>query len=137
VAAGRGRAGSRRAGVLSRKPRGEELEVLLALWAELCEQAPEGVQRDLKALWRHLQLALPHLVVFADGLEQAQQVASEQLGAAAVSLIGWAWQCIGSSRLACSLCWRSGTTIGSLHGVYIKARVLCNAVASLPSRAIG
>lgn len=79
-------------GVLSSQQRGEELEVLLALWAELCEQAPAGVQRDLKALWRHLQLALPHLVVFADGLEQVQQLTSEQLGAAAVSLIGWAWQ---------------------------------------------
>lgn len=77
-------------GVLSSQQRGEELEVLLVLWAELCEQAPEGVQRDLKALYRHVQLALPHLVVFAAGLEQVQQAASEQLGAAAVSLIGWA-----------------------------------------------
>ncbi len=79
-------------GLLSSQPRWEELDALLALLAELAEQAPEGVQRDFKALWRHIQLALPHLVVFAEGLEQVQQDATEQLGPAAVSLIAWAWQ---------------------------------------------
>lgn len=79
-------------GILSSHSRREELDALLALWGELAEQAPEGVQRDLKALWRHVQLALPHLVVFVDGLEQVQQAAAAQLGTAAVSLIAWAWQ---------------------------------------------
>lgn len=63
-------------GLLSSRSRREDLDALLALLAELAEQAPEGVQRDLKALWRHVQLALPHLVVFADGLEQVQQHAT-------------------------------------------------------------
>jgi hypothetical protein len=79
-------------GLLSSQRRWEELDALLALLAELAEQAPEGVQRDFKALWRHIQLALPHLVVFAESLEQVQQDATEQLGPAAVSLIAWAWQ---------------------------------------------
>lgn len=79
-------------GILSSESRREELAALLALLAELAEQAPEGVQRDCKALWRHLQLALPHLVVFAGGLELVQQRATEQLGTTAVSLIAWAWQ---------------------------------------------
>jgi transposase-like protein len=79
-------------GLLSSRNRREDLDALLALLAELAEQAPEGVQRDLKALWRHVQLALPHLIVFVDGLEQLQRHAAEQLGAAAVSLIGWAWR---------------------------------------------
>ena len=79
-------------GLLSSRNRREDLDALLALLAELAEQAPEGVQRDLKALWRHVQLALPHLIVFVDGLDQVQQRAVEQLGAAAVSLIGWAWR---------------------------------------------
>jgi hypothetical protein len=79
-------------GILSCQRRWEELEALLALWAELGEQAPEGLRRDFKALWRHVQLALPHLVVFAEGLEQVQQRAVEHLGANAVALIAWAWQ---------------------------------------------
>jgi len=45
------------------------------------------VRGALKALWCHVQLGLPQLVVFATGLEQVQQAASDQLGAAAVSLI--------------------------------------------------
>lgn len=79
-------------GILSSQRRREELATLLTLLSELCEQAPLAVQRDLSKLWHHVQLALPHLVVFADSLEQVQQEATEQLGTAAVSLLAWAWQ---------------------------------------------
>jgi hypothetical protein len=67
-------------GILSGQRRWEELEALLALWAELGEQAPEGLRRDLKALWRHVQLALPHLVVFAESLEQVQPLKISPIG---------------------------------------------------------
>jgi hypothetical protein len=80
------------AGILSYQLRGQELEALLALWAELCEQAPAGLQRDLKALCHHVQLAVPHLLTFAQALEPVQQQAVEQLGAEAVALLAWAWQ---------------------------------------------
>lgn len=79
-------------GILSGEQRWQELETLLALWADLCEQAPAGLQRDLKALCHHVQLALPYLVTFAQALEPVQQQALEQLGAEAVCLMAWAWQ---------------------------------------------
>jgi hypothetical protein len=84
--------GTAQEGVLSSQQRLEELDALLALFEHVWQAAPEGVQRDLKALCHHVQLALPHLVVFADGLEGVQHHVCQQLGAAAVHLIAWAWQ---------------------------------------------
>jgi transposase-like protein len=80
------------AGLLSSQQRWEELEVLLSLFEEVWHVAPEELPRTLKSLWHHLQLALPHLVTFADGLESVHQQVSQQLGAAAVHVIAWAWQ---------------------------------------------
>jgi hypothetical protein len=79
-------------GILSAGERWDELAALLALLAELHEVAPLCMQRELKALGHQVQLALPHLVAFSDELERVQQAACQQVGAAAVYLIAWAWQ---------------------------------------------
>jgi transposase-like protein len=79
-------------GVLSSKQRDQELEALLALLAELWQTAPVALQADLKKLWHHVQLALPHLVAFTQALDSVQQEACRSLGPQAVSLIAWAWQ---------------------------------------------
>ncbi len=82
----------RQAGVLSSRERQQELEALLALLKELCEQAVPTVQKEIRSLAKHLRLALPHLLLFAADLDEPQQQACERLGAGAVHLIAWAWQ---------------------------------------------
>jgi hypothetical protein len=79
-------------GVLSSQERQQELEALLALFEELWHMAPAAVQGQLKKLWHHVQLALPHLLGFTQALDTLQQEACQSLGPEAVSLIGWAWQ---------------------------------------------
>jgi hypothetical protein len=77
--------------ILSSGERQEELDVLLILFSELCEIAPSSLKKEIEKLVRHIQGALSHLVVFCQPLDQIQQSAKEQLGEAAVHLIGWAW----------------------------------------------
>jgi hypothetical protein len=50
------------------------------------------MKQDMKKLFRHVQFALPGLVGFCHHLNVIQQKAIDQLGEAAVHLIGWAWQ---------------------------------------------
>ncbi len=77
--------------ILSSGERQEELDALLSLFSELCEMAPSGIKKEIEKLVRHVQGALAHLVVFCQPLDRVQQSAKEQLGEAAVHLIGWAW----------------------------------------------
>lgn len=79
-------------GILGSQARQEELHTLLELFAELCEQTPNSVKKEIEKLLRHVQLALPALVAFCPQLDAVQEQASHQLGEAAVQLIGWAWQ---------------------------------------------
>ena len=69
------------------------VEVLLP-WAELAGGGPRWIQRGAQSAAGHHQLGwlCPPLFVFADGLVAGVSSCFEQLGAAAVSLIGWAWQ---------------------------------------------
>jgi hypothetical protein len=69
-----------------------ELEALLALLDELSQAAPDSMQHDLTSLVTLLRAALPHLVLFAPGLDELQEHACQALGPAAVHLLGWAWQ---------------------------------------------
>jgi hypothetical protein len=77
--------------IFSSGERQEELDALLTLFSELCEMAPSSIKKEIEKLVRHVQGALPHLIVFCQPLDQVQQLACEQLGEAAVHLIGWAW----------------------------------------------
>jgi hypothetical protein len=77
--------------ILGTKERQEELDTLLDLFSEVCETAPKSIKEDGKKLVRHVQLALPGLVSFCPELDAVQQQAIDQLGEAAVHLIGWAW----------------------------------------------
>jgi hypothetical protein len=77
--------------ILSSGERQEELDVVLVLFSELCEIAPSSIKKEIEKLVRHIQGALSHLVVFCQPLDPIQQSAKEQLGEAAVHLIGWAW----------------------------------------------
>lgn len=79
-------------GLMPSPVRQGELEVLLALLAELSQVAPEAMQHELVRLVTLLQGALPHLVLFAPALDELQEQASQALGPNAVRLLGWAWQ---------------------------------------------
>ena len=81
-----------KAGIVASARRQEELETCLALLDELSQAAPASMQQDLKKLVTLLRAALPHLVLFAPGLDGLQEYVSEQLGPQAAHLLGWAWQ---------------------------------------------
>jgi hypothetical protein len=90
-------------GVLSSRVRQEELETVLALLEELRHVAPSGQEVELTRLVTLLRAALPQLVLFTPGLDGLQAVASQELGASALHLLGWAWQrraILGPSRQA-------------------------------------
>jgi hypothetical protein len=77
--------------LLSSHQRQEELDAFLALLAELCQEAPAEMRSQIDGLHRHVELALPHLVAFAERLDALQQKACQDIGSQAVHLIGWAW----------------------------------------------
>jgi hypothetical protein len=79
-------------GILSSSERQDDLDALLELFAELCKITPNALKKEVEKLFRHVELALPALVGFCPALDAIQQKAIEQLGEAAVHLIGWAWQ---------------------------------------------
>ena len=78
------------AGVLSSSERQEELEAKLPLLEDLQKQAVPIVQKEIQALGKQRRLALPHLLLFATGLDEPQQQADERLGPEAVHLLAWA-----------------------------------------------
>jgi hypothetical protein len=79
-------------GILTSQERSEEINTLLELLAELYEVTPSPLNKQVEKLLRHVQLALPNLLAFCPLLDAIQQAACDQLGEAAVHLIGWAWQ---------------------------------------------
>lgn len=87
--------------VLPHAERLGEIETVLALLAEVAAAAPSRSQPDLRGLHQHLSRALPGMVSFSAGLEGVQQQGQAVLGAAALGLLGWAWQRraqLGASR---------------------------------------
>jgi hypothetical protein len=78
--------------LLSHDKRQEELETLVDLLRELCQLTPEAWRKELEGLLRHVELALPALLVFSQHLDPVQQSAIRELGEQACHLIGWAWQ---------------------------------------------
>lgn len=78
--------------LLDAAARHAELETVLALVAELAATAPPAQQRELEALHRHLDLALPGLLTFVGGLEPVEQQVRTVLGEEALGLVAWAWQ---------------------------------------------
>jgi hypothetical protein len=81
-----------RDGVLDRTTRQGELTALLDLLAEVRDGAPPAQQAEVSRLHTHLTQALPGLLAFTAPLEAVQQAVTAELGAAAVALLGWAWQ---------------------------------------------
>jgi hypothetical protein len=79
-------------GLLTSQGRFEEIHALLALLAELYEVIPSPLNKHVKKLLRHVQLALPGLLAFCSDLDAVQQEAITQLGQQACHLIGWAWR---------------------------------------------
>ncbi|HEY4036912.1 MAG TPA: transposase [Ktedonobacteraceae bacterium] len=80
-----------RQGILASAQRQEELNALCTLFVELCEVTPPSMKNEVKRLFHHVQLALPSLVSYSLDLDAVLQRAIDQLGEAAVHLIGWAW----------------------------------------------
>jgi len=79
-------------GIMPNAVRQGELEALVALLDELSQEAPDSMQHELVRLVTLLRAALPHLVLFAPGLDALQEYAGHVLGPRAVYLLGWAWQ---------------------------------------------
>jgi len=79
-------------GVMPSSARYEELETLLILLDELRQAATADMQPHLKSLVTLLRAALPHLVLFAPGLDGLQECASQGLGSDGIQLLAWAWQ---------------------------------------------
>jgi transposase-like protein len=77
--------------LLSSQHRSGELQALLDLLADLCQGAPALMKDHLDGLYTHIQSALPRLGCFVAPLDEVQQKAIQQIGPAAVHLIGWAW----------------------------------------------
>jgi transposase-like protein len=78
--------------LLGCQARREELQAVLDLLEEAIQAVPPALQHEVQRVIKQTRLALPALLYFAEQLEAAQQEAIEQLGAAAVGLIAWAWQ---------------------------------------------
>ena len=72
--------------------RPQELGVARSLLQERAATTPHPLQADLKKYHHHRALALPDLLHFSRALEPGQKRARATLGAAAVDLLGWAWQ---------------------------------------------
>ena len=72
--------------------RQEELETLLDLLTDLEKEAPSAVSKELQNVHKHVQLALPRLLLFARDLDQIQLQVGQALGEEALYLLGWAWQ---------------------------------------------
>ncbi len=49
------------------------------------------MQSHVNGLHHHIESALPRLLSFVEDLDEVQQKAIQQIGPAAVHLIGWAW----------------------------------------------
>ena len=79
-------------GIMQSHVRQGELEALVALLEELSQVAPSSMQHDLTRLATLVRAALPHLVLFAPGLDGLQEQACQALGPSALHLLGWAWQ---------------------------------------------
>jgi hypothetical protein len=93
-------------GILSPKLRQGELDALLELLSELATVAQGPGSGEIQKLFRHVQLALPHLVSFSEPMSALEQEVSQSLGQTALHLIAWAWQhraVLGSNtdELAC------------------------------------
>jgi hypothetical protein len=78
-------------GIFDSRERQEELDTLLQLFFELCQDTPESVKKEIEGLLHHVQEALPGLVGFCPALDPVQEQAVSQLGEEACHLIGWAW----------------------------------------------
>jgi hypothetical protein len=79
-------------GLMHSSVRQGELEALVALLDELSHVAPDSMQHELVHLVTLLGAALPHLVLFAPGLDALQEQACQALGPSTLHLLGWAWQ---------------------------------------------
>jgi hypothetical protein len=71
-------------GLMPSAVRQGELEALLALLDELSQLAPASMQHELARLVTLLGAALPHLVLFAPGLDALQEQACQVLGPSAL-----------------------------------------------------
>lgn len=78
--------------LLGYQARREELQTVLELLEEAIQAVPPTLQHEVQRVIKQTRLALPALLYFAQQVEATQQEAIEQVGAAAVGLIAWAWQ---------------------------------------------
>ena len=88
-------------GILNSESRKTEIETILELLTDLVKEAPTPVKGEIRNLYKHVQSALPRLLLFARDLDQIQEQVRSALGEEALHLIAWAWQrrrILGPSR---------------------------------------
>jgi hypothetical protein len=88
-------------GILDSESRRTEIETLLELLTDLVKEAPTPVKGEIRNLYKHVQSALPRLLLFTRDLDQIQEQVRSALGEEALHLMGWAWQrrrILGPSR---------------------------------------
>ena len=92
---------TRKPGILDSESRQAEIETVLQLMLDLEKEAPTAVKQEIHRLYKHVESALPRLLLFARDLDQIQQRVRSALGDEAVHLMAWAWQrrrILGPSR---------------------------------------
>ena len=78
--------------LLTSRQRQEEVETIHSLLTELETQAPTQMQGQIRLFSRHLELALPSLLLFARQLDGIQEQAGAQIGMSDLCFLAWAWQ---------------------------------------------
>jgi hypothetical protein len=79
-------------GRLDSTQRLDEMETVRLLLAELQQDAPAALPRDIPHVHTPVPLALPHLLRFPQRLDALQAQVTAHVGPQAISLIAWAWQ---------------------------------------------
>jgi len=80
-----------RRGLLTHAQRQADLDAVMTLLAAVADTAPTAQQDHIRGLGKTIAAALPHLLTFADPVDQVQTDLSTVLPPDQQALLGWAW----------------------------------------------
>jgi transposase-like protein len=78
-------------GILTHAQRQDDLDAVMTLLAEVADTAPTLQQDQIRSLGKTITAALPHLLTFADHVDQVHTDLSAVLPPDQQALLGWAW----------------------------------------------
>ena len=78
-------------GILTHAQRQDDLNAVMTLLASVADTAPTTQQDQIRSLGKTITAALPHLLTFADQLDQVQTDLAAVLPRDQQALLGWAW----------------------------------------------